>query len=712
MNKKIFRKLVIVGVVLFICSAGLFAGQNNQYNYNSDTDFSNKGDGNNIAVVNNIDGEIQMAELGSSEPSWTQSSETLYEVLSQQKSLIYKNKVYILGGYNGTYYSLNAQYWSLGVNGTFTSSRTTLTSKLPAKGGFAAVADNGYLYIMGGIDKTDVSGTPAPIAGVWRATIESSGSIGSFIYLAEPPYSTPLPVALKDHSAFIYKNYVYVYGGVTNAEGTLVNTKIYSSKIKIDGTLAGWTETAIAPDIQKKNAAIAVNGRYLYIAGGYKDSATVRTVHSIDMEDFSNSVTNPRVLNDLPEEREKNAIIIDRGQVYVLGGEKDGTPKNTVYTAQLSDDGSIAAWMTADTTFPSTIKDQSVVSYKGYVYSFGGHNGSSPVNNIQIGNITGLSEGISLFSTVGISTLPNATYGHNVVTTANNIYVLGGYGAGSYSNKIYMATQNVSNGSLSLWQQSSLDLPIPMAYFATLINGDKLYVFGGVNSAGDKVTGNYMTTINATTGQLASTWTEVAAYSIGRRYHSVVATQNLVYTIGGQTTGASYSGDVLVGQIDEGGMINSWVATKSITGVQQHKTVIIDDYILVIGGQYSNGIRADIQTITIGSNGGLVGNWSNSAISGLNTAIRDFSAVVKDEYVYVLGGDNGSTAITNVSYIKKEISGFGSWQNNPVNLPSARSKVGASLIGSYLYVIGGSDTNGDAQTSVYKANLSAGTRYS
>ncbi|MFC1477989.1 FlgD immunoglobulin-like domain containing protein [Candidatus Margulisiibacteriota bacterium] len=714
MNKKIDKRtIILLGVILLLFCTGLFAGENKQYNFDEESEFSNKGSGKNIVITTG--GDVKMDELGTSDPSWSESSETLYEVQSQHKALVYKNKAYILGGYSGSSsYSKKIQYWSLAVNGAFTGSRVNNTAELEVKGGFAAVANNGYLYTMGGSAINDITLPLTPIAEVWRAPIDSNGTVGNFVDMNVPPYTSPLPYALKDAEAFVYKNTIYIYGGVINAAGTSINTKILSRTINVDGSLSvgDWTQTTIATDIQKKNAAVAVNGRYLLIVGGYKNGASVKTVHVVDMEDFSNSVANPTILTDIPEERENAVVIIEKGRIYVIGGEKDGTVKNTVYSARLSDNGTLSAWETSGTSYPSNIMDHAAVSYKGYIYSFGGHNGTSYTNSIQVGNVTGITEGTTPFSTSGVSVLPSAKYGHSVVTTGNYVYVIGGNAAGNYSNKIHMATQNASTGALSQWQESSLTLPLGMAYFASVINGDKLYVLGGYDEYENWVTGNLMTTINATDGSLASTWTVCEPYTTGRRYHSAVVTKNKVYVTGGELTGQDEPcGEVLVGDIGAGGVIGSWTATKSITAVQQHKAVIVDKYLLVIGGLYENGERTEILSIELGSNGEMVDNWSNSAVPDLSTAMRDFTAVVKDEYVYVIGGYNGTDELNSVSYTKKEQIGFNSWQTNP-NLAAARTKLDAGILGNYLYVIGGADTNGDAQTTVYKASLSAGTQYS
>lgn len=656
---------------------------------------------NNTAVVNELlNGEVALSTLGGNNPSFF-SVGTMPSVLDGHKGVVYKDKLYILG--DGTH-STQIYYWTVDVNGNLSSQQTQTMSQnnvLQNRRNYALLAYNSMLYVIGG---NDSNGTA--LSDMWGAPINADGSIGNFFdYTTYRGANLGTGVQLKGLSAFFYKGKIVLVGGET-ASG--INSKIYTNSIWVAGGVSNSFTEAASTAISVKSAAIAQNGRYVFVVGGNNGTNSVDTVYSINLDDYT-----VKTLTVLPEAREKSSIVIDKGNIYIIGGEMNGTLKQTIYVAPINPNGTIGSWDTASNGYISAIKNAVSLAYSGYILTFGGNSGAA-VNTIARASIAANTEGLGSFSATGVDTLPRALYKHSVVSTGNFIYVLGGKDSGgSYRNEIFYATQN-AQGGLSSWQTSGLSLPGAMSDFSSVISGDKLYILGGISN-GARTSANYMTTINATTGALDSTWTALAPLPTANANHAAVTVADKVYVIGGSSQGSQYSGQVFVGTISGNGLISSWATTRSVSAVRDHEAVFMDNQILVVGGDSGSGAKASIYYQDVDAAGNLLNTtWQQLSGKDLTTPVRNFTTVAANNYLYVLGGENGSGAGTyysNVYYIKKDAGVFQNWTANPVNLSTTIHSLSSAVVGTYVYVIGGNDGT-NALSTVYKANLDNSLKYS
>ncbi|MBI3098488.1 MAG: hypothetical protein HYY93_09650 [Planctomycetes bacterium] len=147
---------------------------------------------------------------------------------------------------------------SWGATTAFTSARTD----------HAAVAYNGYMYIIGGYiggtESTDVQ--VAPIAG--------AGGVG--------PWSagTALTLARGECAAVAYNGYLYVTGGYDGAAYT--STVYYAPLNPADGTIGAWNTTTAFTGVRGSHGAAAWNGR-LYVIGG-RDAFPLADVQYADFK--------------------------------------------------------------------------------------------------------------------------------------------------------------------------------------------------------------------------------------------------------------------------------------------------------------------------------------------------------------------------------------------------------------------------------------------
>lgn len=100
------------------------------------------------------------------------------------------------------------------------------------------------------------------------------------------------------------------------------------------------------------------------------------------------------------------------------------------------------------------------------------------------------------------------------------------------------------------------------------------------------------------------------------------------------------------------------------------------------------------------------GYWEDEAISEMPTNRYYHGAVVFGNYLYVLGGYNGSAVTTSV--IRLDLSNpTGAWDDSGVtDLPAARYRFNAAIHGNYVYVVGGVDGSSNVLASVIRLDLS------
>jgi len=170
--------------------------------------------------------------------------------------------------YSGYVYSLGGQQDTVGVisgvvnalsDGLGNLSAWSTVNALPGRReSGTAIAVNSYIYYFGGYDQTGIA-----ISTVYYAKINSDGTLGSW------NTTTSLPSINITNGQVVQNNgYIYLVGGIDNTgtTGTEFNT-VYYAKINSDGTLGSWTQTQ-SFTTGRDSAAVFTNGNYLYIVGG------------------------------------------------------------------------------------------------------------------------------------------------------------------------------------------------------------------------------------------------------------------------------------------------------------------------------------------------------------------------------------------------------------------------------------------------------------
>lgn len=178
--------------------------------------------------------------------------------------------VYVVGGADSTNAPRDSVLHAV-VSSTGSLGAWTKDAVLPAPIAFAAAlvatpanspvaAGNSYLYLFGG----DSTASGKPVATVYVGTINASGTVIGWTT------TTALPAAVHSLGAVIFNGSVYIAGGSGSSNAPVAT--VYRASIQSDGTLGAWQSLTSLP-FHRTYFGFGVNGTFLYAFGG--DSGTV-----------------------------------------------------------------------------------------------------------------------------------------------------------------------------------------------------------------------------------------------------------------------------------------------------------------------------------------------------------------------------------------------------------------------------------------------------
>ncbi len=181
--------------------------------------------------------------------------------------------IYICGGgWNATGPNRN-NVTSIGVdaNGNFTSSAWKESPAFPGgydpELGSAVIAQNGYLYAMGGDSE---SGTPPLYDVCVYAQTQADGNLGAFATGA----ALPTPCYFSANAA-IGNNLVLHRGLTMKNSNSSVTTEIYVNTVNNDGTMGSWVQqTAAALPAGRYNLGLVAVGDTVFAVGGRASGGT------------------------------------------------------------------------------------------------------------------------------------------------------------------------------------------------------------------------------------------------------------------------------------------------------------------------------------------------------------------------------------------------------------------------------------------------------
>jgi len=270
--------------------------------------------------------------------SWTEKgSDTLPTSRRLHQCLVYKEKMWIIGGYVGSasrkvYYSTDGETWT-----------EAGTDALPvATYAHTCLVYDGKMWVIGGY-------TTSAVRKVYYSTDGETWTEAG---------SDALPVATYYHVSLVFDNKMWVIGGIGVAE----TRKVYYST---DGET--WTEKGTnSLPVALRNGAGCVYDEKMWFTGGYTGAANAQTVYySTDGETWTEKGT-----NSLPSAISNHQCLVYNNKMWQIGGYVSSSIKKVYY----STDGE--TWTEAGTNaLIEPIYYHQCLVYKGKMWTIGGYTG-------------------------------------------------------------------------------------------------------------------------------------------------------------------------------------------------------------------------------------------------------------------------------------------------------------------------------------------------
>jgi len=323
----------------------------------------------------------------------------------------------------------------------WTTNWKTLPSFKYARRALSAVAVDGYLYVIGGVDQAGNY-----IESVEFSKIQLDGTISNW------QSTSALNTGRFYLDAVSSNGYLYALGGGVGelgAENIPVAT-VERARILADGQLSPWEQlpNMLTPRRGLKTVTIADR---IYATGGY-NGLFLKSIESARISPSDNVQPSWRLEpHEATVDRYIHSAANHGNYLYVLGGhvqQADKMSYGDIEMTKIKRDGSLNPWHIERSRLltPRFIASAFTLNHKLYI--LGGHNGGTRLNSVEFSPI--FSDGhIGPWEfTTPLNTSRSAT---SVAVFNNFIYVLGGMGADGVLNSVEMATQ-AGNGSLGYLQ--------------------------------------------------------------------------------------------------------------------------------------------------------------------------------------------------------------------------------------------------------------------
>ncbi|MBM3269144.1 MAG: hypothetical protein FJZ01_16005 [Candidatus Sericytochromatia bacterium] len=530
---------------------------------------------------------------------------------------------------------------------------------------------------------------------VERALIDGAGYLGPFEVLAD----VSLPSERNGFEAVRIGNRLYLVGSEEEAG-------VLRAPIDGAGNLGNFVPAGVSLTTRRHRPGVLVVGNYLYVIGGSSSGSRLASVERARIEadgGLSGFDTVPAVT--LGTARNAMGIASVGSYLYVLGGS-DGSPLGSIERAPIEPDGDLGAFQTlADRSLVAARSTFGTVVIGSKLYVVGGGGNSGRLGTVESAAFD-TQGNLDAFQSVGAS-LGTARNAFGSAVVGNHLYAIGGSAPASLAG-IERISLNES-GKLGAFQAAGT-LSAARFSFGSSIVGSRLYILGGVTQAG--ATSSVERASIDAAGGLGTFEAPQGVALTGNRYgHATARIGDYLYVLGGNTgvSSATNLASVERATIDASGSIGNFgaVSTSLATPRDFPQCAVIGGYLYAFGGHgYSGGVVVlnSVERSPITASGDLSG-FSMQA-GTLATARYSSGLAVIGSYVYLFGGTTAGGAILN-SIERAAIGtdgGLGPFSTIPVTLGTARSHRSVAVIGDYVYVIGG-EAGGPAIGTVERAAI-------
>ena len=544
-----------------------------------------------------------------------------------------------------------------------TGARQTPTLVTSRAGNSVALVGHS-LYVMGGV------GSAGDLGTVEQASVNADGSLGTFANSA-----SALVTARHGHSSVVIGSYLYVIGGA----GDAALRSVERAAIARDGSLGPFsTVSGVALVTARHGHTNIVIGNQLYVIGGAADGILDSVERAIIHGDGSLGpfVAVPEA--HLVNARDRHASALVGRSLYVLGGTGRAGLLDDVERASIEPDGSLGPFApVAGVTLKTARAGHAAAVLGNALYVVGGVGGGGPLASAERAPLD--ADGLlGAFATSSV-TMVAARGDHSTALVGNYLYAIGGASNRALAS-VERATINVG-GQLQPSVAAGVFV-VPRNEAATVVLGDFLYVIGGSTTAANTIE---RAVVHADGSLDAFATVQDIALLTPRRSHTLAVIASYLYVIGG-TGPAGAVNTVERATVSADGSLGPFTAVYALSSVRTtHTSVVIGDYLYLLGGADAGGPLNSIERVTIDAAGALVSSTTFPA--ALTVPHGGRQNVVIRSSLFVLGGQETTVERASINP-DGTLSTFATVPNVAVRTDE-HFEATATVVGNSLYLLGG-----------------------
>lgn len=292
-------------------------------------------------------------------------------------------------------------------------------------------------------------------------------------------------------------------------------------------------------------------------------------------------------------------------------------------------------------------------------------------------------------TTISGVTLVTARYAHTSAVIGHYLYVVGGFDGKTALTSVERAPIN-ADGALGAFETvAGVTLAVARQGHTSAIIGNYLYVLGGAGGGG-YLNSAERAVIHSDGSLDAFSTVPGVVLTTARGGHTSAVIGAHLYAVGG------FDGNTALNTIEQAtihpdGSLDSFTMLSGVTLVtarNNHTSVVLGSQLYVLGGVGVAGASNSVEQATIQPDGSL-GAFSTVPGATLTTASSGHTSTVIGNYLYLVGGSNNSGP-NGIARSQIDADGLlGSFATVPVALVTARYGHTSAVIGNYLYLIGG-----------------------
>jgi len=437
--------------------------------------------------------------------AWSNANNNLPGGIAYSQAIVTKNKVYMLGGHNGSPVST---VYTAPVNADGTLGTWSTSTSLPAVlSNSQAIVTKGRVYLLGG----STSGESSPT--IYTATIAGGTADYSIFHDGTINKFDGSDIS---GSTILYDTYDDFSLNTQPGSGQPWKNQYEINSSHTGDTLSAWTTTTSLPTTITESNAVVTKNR-VYLLGGHVSNNQSSAIYTAPIN-ADGTLGTWTTAGNLPISISSTQAIVAKNRVYIIG-------PSTIYSAPINTDGTLGVWSLIGNA-PSNAYDSQVVVIKNRLYIFSGLNTISCIIN----------DDGTLSNWTTAATFTDSMYYGQAIVIKNRVYILGSVDSSLSlpSNKIYYAPIN-ADGTLGNWTLYST-MPTRLCEFQFFVSKNTLFIIGGCSqfTYGSARTDVYYCAIQSD-GSLGA-WLPGNSLPVAMFDHQLIATKNRLYLLGGADT--------------------------------------------------------------------------------------------------------------------------------------------------------------------------------